>query len=262
MTNDRAISAEDPPNPDAHSDVRLGQQWAQQLALPDGHAPGPQAFRWGVCVCASKTPQDAQWFVGSWLRSFGSGARAMGMFGEEEPAPSWSSGEGCPVPAVVALEVLEQRAVRWAPGGAEPGGGVGSPARSSHASVSASQRAELPPLWLRLGDRELKGPSRSSRLPVTAPCSESSPGTERASLHQGVCWWGSPLRTPEPEKRGAGLYPVVRAVGEVRGGESRSAGLACSPAADFTPPTAFEGPRTCGHWALPVGQPGAPGAVC
>lgn len=127
MTNDRAISAEDPPNPDAHSDVRLGQQWAQQLALPDGHAPGPQAFRWGVCVCASKTPQDAQWFVGSWLRSFGNGARAMGMFGEEEPAPSWSSGEGCPVPAVVALEVLEQRAVRWAPGGAEPGGGRGQP---------------------------------------------------------------------------------------------------------------------------------------
>lgn len=127
MTNDRAISAEDPPNPDAHSDVRLGQQWAQQLALPDGHAPGPQAFRWGVCVCASKTPQDAQWFVGSWLRSFGNGARAMGMFGEEELAPSWSSGEGCPVPAVVALEVLEQRAVRWAPGGAEPGGGRGQP---------------------------------------------------------------------------------------------------------------------------------------
>lgn len=201
MTNDRAISAEDPPNPDAHSDVRLGQQWAQQLALPDGHAPGPQAFQWGVCVCASKTPQDAQWFVGSWLRSFGSGVRAMGMFGEEEPAPSWSSGEGCPVPAVVALEVLEQRAVRWAPGGAEPGGGVGSPTRSSHASVSASQRAELPPLWLRLGDRELEGPHAPAvcrsqrRVPSPAPA-QSVPASTR------VCAGGALPSGPQNRRRG------------------------------------------------------------
>lgn len=125
--------------------------------------------------------------------------------------------------------------------GRSPGAAMGSLTRSSHTSVTtvASERAELPPLWLRLGDRELEGPPHSSPLPVTAPRSKSSPGlgTEHASLHQGVCWWGSPLWTPEPERRDAGLHPIVKVVGEVSGGEVRSAGLACSPMADFTRPT-------------------------